>query len=168
MGSRRDLWPSGGPSERPGGLGIDFWLILVTILGPIWEVKCIKIIKKINLEWFKELKIIGHALEWLPTSIFSWFWSHFGVFLRWFFECFLNVVTTCTLTSFFKYFLMIFWLRRYSKILKIYWKTGVILNIRILHSLDTMIWKGIENSSRDSAKINENLSQNETQNAFER
>ena len=60
--------------------------------------------KKIDLEWFKELKRIGHALGWLPTSIFSWFWSHFGVFLRWFVWCFLNVVTTCTLTSFFKYF----------------------------------------------------------------
>ena len=24
MGARRDLGPLGGPSERPGGLGIDF------------------------------------------------------------------------------------------------------------------------------------------------
>ena len=43
-----------------------------------------------------------------------------------------------------------------------------IMNIRILHSLDTMIWKGIRKSSRDSAKITENLTQNEAQNASER
>ena len=61
-----------------------------------------------------------------------------------------------------------FGLRRYGELLKLYCKNGVILNIRILHSLDTMIWKGIENSSRDSAKIIENLTQNEAQNASER
>ena len=46
IGSRRDLGPSGGPSEGPGGLGIDFSLILGSILGPILELKLKKIVKK--------------------------------------------------------------------------------------------------------------------------
>ena len=70
--------------------------------------------------------------------------------------------------SFFKSFLTIFVFRRSSKTFKIHYKNEVILNIRILHSLDTMIWKGIENSSRDSAKNIEFLTQNEAQNASER
>ena len=80
------------------------------------------------------------------------FGAIFGFFLRWFFWCFLNVVTTCTLTSFFKYFSMIFWLRRYSKILKIYCKTGVILNIRIFHSHDATIQNSIEKSLKRTAQ----------------
>ena len=37
--SWRDLGPSRGPSERPGGLGIDFLLIFGSMLGPILELK---------------------------------------------------------------------------------------------------------------------------------
>ena len=45
MESWRDLGPSRGPSERPGGLGIDFWLIWGTISGGILELKFMKIVK---------------------------------------------------------------------------------------------------------------------------
>ena len=46
MESWRDLGPSGGPSERPGGLGIDFLLILGSISEGILELKFMKIVKK--------------------------------------------------------------------------------------------------------------------------
>ena len=42
MGSRRDLGPSGGPSERPGVLGIDFWSISGSISEGILELKLTK------------------------------------------------------------------------------------------------------------------------------
>ena len=76
----------------------------------------------------------------------------------------MNVVTTCTLTLFFIYFSMIFGLRRYSKIFKIYCKNEVILNIRVFHSPDATIQNSIEKSSQNSSKINENWSKKRVKN----
>ena len=65
---------------------------------------------------------------------------------------FSGVVNTCTLTSFFIIFSMLFGLRRYSKIFKIYYKNWVILNIRIFHSHDAAIQNSIEKSLKTSAQ----------------
>ena len=51
-----------------------------------------------DFEWFKELKNIEHALGWLPTLIFYWFWSHSGAFWRWFLGWFWGVANACTWT----------------------------------------------------------------------
>ena len=73
-----------------GHLGVHFG----THLGS----KSDKYRKKIDFEWFKELKNIEHAPGWHPTLIFHWFWSHFGAFWRWFLGWFWGVANTCTLT----------------------------------------------------------------------
>ena len=56
---------------------------------------------------------------------------------------------------------MPFGLRRYGELLKLYYKNGVILNIRNSLSQDATIKKYIEKSSPNSSKIDQNLSKME-------
>ena len=83
MGSRRDLGPSGGPSRSPGGLGVDFWLILLSILGSILELKFIKIIKN---RFGRILRAQNNwTCSWMASNIdfqliLESFWSLFEVF----------------------------------------------------------------------------------------
>ncbi len=76
----------------------------------------------------------------------------------------MGVVKTCTLTSFFKHFSMIFGHRRDSKFLRIYCKNEVILNSRVFHSHDATIQNSNEKASPNSLKINENWSKKRVQN----
>ena len=64
----------------------------------------------------------------------------------------------------FRIFSIIFWLRRYSKILKIYCKNLVILNIRIFHSHDATIQNSIEKSFKKQLKNQWKLVQKRVQN----
>ena len=80
MESWRDLGPSRGPSERPGGLGIDFLLILGSISEGILELKFMKILKKKDFGCVKPPQITEHAFGWLPTLAFDRFWIHFTSF----------------------------------------------------------------------------------------
>ena len=86
------------------------------------------------------------------SSILDPFWTYFWRV----FGYGLGIVDTCTLMmrhlTFFKRFLIIFGLRRYSKIFKIYCKNEVILNIRIFHSRDATIQNSIEKSFKKQLK----------------
>ena len=156
MWSQRVLGPSGGPSERPGGLGIDVWSIWGSILGPIWEVVVIKIVRKSILRATKSFKVLNALLDGFPHWFFLDFGPILGAFWGWIRPCFQGVVDGCTLHCFFMGYLLILLLHRCSRIFQIYCKNGVILNIRTFLPHDSTIQTYIEKSSENGSEINQN------------
>ena len=88
MGSRRDLGPSRGPSERPGGLGIDFGSIWGSISGPILELKFIKIIKKSIWTASKRPKKLNTLLDGFQHRLLIDFGTILDLFLEGFLDTF--------------------------------------------------------------------------------
>ena len=74
----RDQEASGSIFDR---FGAPFWDPIGAMLGS-------KIVKKIDLEWFKEPPKTEHAFGWLPTSNFHWFWINFGPIFKDFLDTF--------------------------------------------------------------------------------
>ena len=93
MESWRDLGPSRGPSERPGGLGIDFWLILGSISGGILELKFMKIVKKSIWEASKRPQKRNTLLDGFQHRLLIDFWPILELFLEGFLDTFWGSLT---------------------------------------------------------------------------
>ena len=63
----------------------------------------------------------------------------------------------------FQTFLVVFGVRRYSKVFKLYSKNAVVLNIRIFHSQDTTMQKVLQKTCPNTSKIDQNLIENGAQ-----
>ena len=67
------------------------------------------------------------------------------------------------LISSFTHLLIVFGVRRYSKVFKLYRKNAMILNSRVVHSQDTTMQTVFEKTCRNTSKIKQNLIENAAQ-----